>query len=127
MYFQIKNFFANLPVKSDAPDIEPAAWIHGEFIRVHPFSDGNGRTARMIMNYQLMRSGWLPVSVPKEERQRYYEALEVYAVSGDIQPFAAFIAELEDKELDAVIAMIEQAAGRDEAFRTHNHVIEEGK
>jgi Fic family protein len=77
------------------------------------FQGGNGRTSRMIMNCQLMLSGWLPVSVPKEERLRYYESLEAYAASGDIEPFAAFIAELESKELDNMIEMIKQASPAD--------------
>ena len=73
----------------------------------------------MVMNYQLMLSGWLPVSVPKEERLRYYEALEAYAVGGDIHPFAAFVAELENKELDSMIVMIEQVAGQHEPDEVH--------
>jgi Fic family protein len=113
MYIQVKNFFADLPFKSNVPPIELAAWVHAEFVRIHPFKDGNGRTSRMIMNCQLMLSGWLPVSVPKEERLRYYESLEAYAAAGDIEPFAAFIAELESKELDNMIEMIKQAAPAD--------------
>jgi len=53
-------------------------------------------------------SDCLPVSVPKEVRLQYFEALEAYAVHGDIQPFAAFVAELEEKELDRMIEIIEQ-------------------
>ena len=108
MYIQVKNFFADLPYKADLPPIELAAWTHAEFVRIHPFKDGNGRASRMIMNYQLLLSGCLPVSVPKEERLRYFEALEAYAIGGDIQPFAAFVAELEEKELDSMIEMIRQ-------------------
>jgi len=111
MYIQVKNFFADIPFKTGIPSLELAAWMHAEFVRVHPFKDDNGRVSRMIMNYQLMLSGWLPVSVPKEERLRYYEALEAYAVGEDIHTFAAFVAELENKELDSMIVMIKQAAG----------------
>ena len=109
MYIQIKSFFADLPYKANLPPIELAAWTHAEFVRIHPFKDGNGRAARMIMNYQLLLLGCLPVSVPKEERLHYFEALEAYATGGDIQPFAAFVAELEEKELDGMIELIQQA------------------
>jgi Fic family protein len=111
MYTDVKNFFADLPVKAGAPSVESAAWVHAEFVRIHPFKDGNGRVSRMIMNYRLMLSGWLPVSVPKEERLRYYEALEAYAVGGDIKPFTVFVAALEDEELNNAIELIEQARG----------------
>ena len=110
MYAQVKGFFADLPYKTNIPDMERAAWVHAEFVRIHPFSDGNGRVSRMIMNYQLMSDGWLPVSVAKEDRLKYFEALEAYAVGGNIEPFAAFVAELENKELDQMIDMIRQVA-----------------
>jgi len=108
MYVQIKNFYADLPYKTDIPPIELAAWVHAEFVRIHPFVDGNGRASRMIMNYRLMSDGWLPVSVAKEERLPYFEALEAYAAGGDIQPFTVFIAALEEKELDRLNEMIRQ-------------------
>ena len=117
MYIQIKNFFYDLPFKSDIPTLELATWIHAEFVRIHPFIDGNGRASRMIMNYQLMLSGWLPVSIPKEERLRYYEALEAYAVEGDIHPFVAYVSELENKELDSMIALIEQVAEQNHTYK----------
>ena len=109
MYVQVKGFFTDLSYKA-APPIEFAAWVHAEFVRIHPFTDGNGRVSRMIMNYQLMSDGWLPVSVAKEDRLKYFEALEAYAVGGNIEPFAAFVAELENKELDQMIDMIRQVA-----------------
>ena len=62
----------------------------------------------MIMNYQLLYDGWLPISVAKEDRFRYYEALEAYAIDGDIKPFALFILKLEEKELDQYIVIIHQ-------------------
>ena len=111
MYAQVKGFFADLPYKTDTPSIELAAWVHAEFVRIHPFTDGNGRVSRMIMNYQLMSDGWMPISVAKEDRLKYFEALEAYAVGGDIAPFAAFAADLENNELDRMIEMIRQVTG----------------
>ena len=114
MYARVKGFFADLVYKTDTPDIELAAWIHAEFVRIHPFTDGNGRVSRMIMNYQLMSDGWLPVSVAKENRLKYFEALEAYAVGDNIEPFASFVAELEDKELNRMIEVIRQVTSQQE-------------
>lgn len=50
MYAQIKNFYAELSQKQDLNGIELAAWTHAEFVRIHPFLDGNGRTSRLLMN-----------------------------------------------------------------------------
>ena len=113
MYTQVKNFYADLPYKQGLNPIELAAWTHAEFVRIHPFTDGNGRTSRLIMNYQLMAHGFLPVDIPAERRLSYYEALEEYAVHSNLAPFAEMIAELEHPVLDyyinAIRLMQEQA------------------
>lgn len=51
------------------------------------------------MNYQLLIHGYLPISVAKENRLDYYNALEQYAVNGGLKPFADFVAELEEVQL----------------------------
>lgn len=106
MYQQIKNFYADMPYKVKENAIEFAAWTHAEFVKIHPFVDGNGRTSRMIMNYQLLASGFLPVSIAKENRLEYFEALEAYAVEGDLNPFANMIAELEEQRLDEYLGIM---------------------
>lgn len=105
MYRQVKDFYACLPYKTSLNVIELAAWTHAEFVRIHPFQDGNGRTSRMIMNYQLMANGFLPISIAKEDRLEYFEALEAYAVDGNLNPFAEMVASLEDQRLDEYLAI----------------------
>lgn len=106
MYMQIKCFYEELNDKSDLNPIELAAWTHAEFVRIHPFIDGNGRTSRLLMNYQLLSYGFLPVSIDKETRLEYYNSLEEYAVNGNLQPFADLIADLEEKHLDEYLRLL---------------------
>lgn len=106
MYYQIKEFFSNLNFKSDLNSIELAAWTHAEFVKIHPFVDGNSRTSRLIMNYQLMKHGFLPISVNKEDKLDYFNFLEEYAVNGNLEPFADFVAELEERQLDEYLSII---------------------
>ncbi|HIZ07744.1 MAG TPA: Fic family protein [Candidatus Eubacterium avistercoris] len=106
MFRQVKDFFADLPYRTDLNPIELAAWTHAEFVKIHPFVDGNGRTSRMLMNYQLMFFGFLPVSIDKETRLEYFEALEAYAVGGNLKPFAEMIAALEEIRLDEYLSII---------------------
>lgn len=107
MYIQIKNFYADLEWKRKKLNpVELAAWTHAEFVRIHPFIDGNGRTARLIMNYQLMFNGFLPISIAKENRLGYYDALEEYAVNGNLELFVKLIASLEEERLDTYISLI---------------------
>lgn len=108
MYHQVKSFFTDLAYKYENNAIELAAWTHAEFVRIHPFTDGNGRTSRMIMNYQLMSHGFLPVSVAKENRLEYFDALEAYAVNGNLEPFSEMIAELEKQRLEEYASAAEE-------------------
>lgn len=106
-YIQIKNFFTDLEWKGkELNPIELAAWTHAEFVRIHPFVDGNGRTSRLIMNYQLMINGFLPISIAKENRLEYYNALEEYAVNGNLEQFLELIFDLEEVQLDNYIKLV---------------------
>lgn len=109
MYAQIKNFYVELSQKNELNGIELAAWTHAEFVRIHPFLDGNGRTARLLMNYRLMAKGFLPVSIAKEDRLAYYNALDQYAAHGELGDFADMIAALEDKQLDKYLAHMKKS------------------
>lgn len=68
--------------------------------------DGNGRTSRLMMNYQLMINGFLPISIAKENRLEYYNVLEEYAVNGNLEQFSEWIAILEEEQLDTYISLI---------------------
>lgn len=105
MYAQIKNFYVELSGKKEMNDIELAAWTHAEFVRIHPFLDGNGRTSRLLMNYQLMGKGFLPIYIAKEDRLAYYNALDQYAAHGRLDDFADMIALLEEKKLDKYLEL----------------------
>lgn len=105
MFQQMRWFFEDLPRQREKLNaIEWAAWTHAEFVRIHPFPDGNGRTARMLMNLQLLTEGFQPISIAKEDRLAYYEALEAYAVRGELSPFAEMVAALEEARLDEYLA-----------------------
>jgi len=56
-------------------DIELATVFHHKFVWIHPFFDGNGRTVRLAMNLLLMRNGFPPAIILKNDRKKYYDAL----------------------------------------------------
>ncbi len=108
MYQQIKDFYSDLEWKGNQLNlIEFAAWTHAEFVRIHPFPDGNGRTSRLIMNYQLLANGFPAVSIAKEDRLEYFKTLETYAVEGNLTPFADMVAQLVEQQLDRYLKMAE--------------------
>lgn len=83
-----------------------ASLLHGELVKIHPFVDGNGRTARLIMNMELMKNGYVPVIIKKEKRLKYYELLDVAHNSGDYTEFVKFVASSEEKMLDRYLDII---------------------
>ncbi len=109
MFNELRFFYDDLSKNIDTIDaIKLSAWSHAEFVKIHPFIDGNGRTSRLIMNYQLMSNGFLPIIIKVEDRLQYYKMLDIYATTGNLLPFEEFIYELEDKRLDEINKIILQ-------------------
>lgn len=73
--------------------IERAARVHGEFVKIHPFVDGNGRTARLLMNLELMKAGFPATLIQIEQRLAYYEALDHAHCTEDYQAFIELLAQ----------------------------------
>ncbi len=83
--FLMSRFGDQLSEMSDSP--EAAFDAHFQLVRIHPFADGNGRTARLLMNLMLIRGGYAPVAVRLEDRSRYLDTLETGLLSNDLTPF----------------------------------------
>lgn len=69
-----------------------SAMLHYKFVRIHPFDDGNGRIARLLMNYVLLRNGLPPVIIKTADKANYLRALHLADV-GDYAPFIQYIGE----------------------------------
>jgi|GEM_PF-101993 len=80
-----------------------ASEFHYKFIRIHPFDDGNGRTARILMNFILMKNGYPPVIIKTEDKENYYSVLRI-ADSGSIEPFIEFISKNLINSLEIMIS-----------------------
>lgn len=74
--------------------VHRAASLHSSFVKVHPFIDGNGRTARLLMNLELIKAGFPPTILPVERRVEYYESLDRAHVDGDEAPFLALMVDI---------------------------------
>lgn len=68
-----------------------AALLHGEFVKIHPFIDGNGRTARLLLNFVLMKNGFTPVIIKNENRLTYYDSLDYAHTTKDYTNFIKLI------------------------------------
>lgn len=73
----MKNYFKEYAeLKKKLQPLELAAWAHWKLVRVHPFQDGNGRTARIVMNLVLHQNGYAMIDIKTKEKQQYFNALE---------------------------------------------------
>lgn len=67
------------------------AVLHTKFVRIHPFIDGNGRTARLLLNTELLKAGYPMAIIKKDDRAEYYEALESVGESENFSKIIEFI------------------------------------
>lgn len=93
----MQTFYALLRQEENA--LVRALLGHFFFVYIHPYMDGNGRTARFIMNSMLVTSGYPWTIIPIGKRDEYMEALEKASIEGDISTFTEFIFGLVKSEL----------------------------
>lgn len=95
--------------------VELAALFHHRLVFIHPFFDGNGRTARLAINLLLMKSGYPLVVILKNDRKKYYRVL-AEADKGDPQSLVRFIAQAVERSLDIYLKTLTPASKQREKF-----------
>ena len=93
---ELSDYLLSITVNSARLSESPvfcAAAAHVLFVQIHPFTDGNGRTARALMNLILRRHGYPPSIIPEDDRSRYIGALEFAWGNGDLTPLIGLILE----------------------------------
>jgi len=88
--------------------IEKAAVFHYRLVAIHPFDDGNGRAARLMMNLVLIRHGYPMTVIKNVDRRKYYDTLRK-ADGGDLKPFVNFIARCVEQSLDLCLNAVERS------------------
>ena len=79
-----------------------AAMLHYKFVKIHPFDDGNGRVARLLMNYVMLRNGLPPVIIRTSDKQNYLRALHLADLE-NYEPFINYIAKALQRSLEVSI------------------------
>ncbi|XP_013391494.1 adenosine monophosphate-protein transferase FICD homolog [Lingula anatina] len=103
--------------------VELGALAHYKLVLIHPFYDGNGRTARLLMNLILMHAGYPPIIIPVGEKHLYYQHIET-ASEGDVRPFIRFIASILERTLDDyLLSATKDYEGKLSLYREQERVI----
>lgn len=91
--------------------IELAALVHHKLVNIHPFFDGNGRTARLVMNILLLRHGYPLAIILKNDRKKYYRVL-ARADKGEYQPLVTFISQSAERSLNIYLQTLAPAGDK---------------
>ncbi len=101
------EFYTWLHQKSEQHPVWVAADAHYHFVSIHPFVDGNGRTARLLMNLLLMQEGYPPALIRKEDRRRYISSIEQGQLGGSLDDYYQVIGEAVERSLDIYLQAVE--------------------
>lgn len=95
----MNEFISWLHNNHDHP-VAIAADAHFKLVSIHPFVDGNGRTARLLMNLILMQAGYPPAIIRKEDRRLYINSIEKAQLGGSLSDYYSLIYKAVDRSLD---------------------------
>lgn len=89
---------------SELDVFEREAKFNIEFLRIHPFDDGNGRTSRLLLNYNLLLQGHAPVLLPSKVKKKYFDARN----KEDVQWIKNLFEKESEKELKVINHLIDK-------------------
>ena len=100
LFDELVSFINENPTGVD--DLVLATLFHHKLVWIHPFFDGNGRTVRLAMNLLLMRKGFPPAIILKNDRKKYYDALN-QANNGNYQKLCLLMLQAAERSLNMYI------------------------
>ena len=106
--------------------VQMAALAHHKLVHIHPFTDGNGRTARLFMNLILMQKGYPTVIILKNDRKKYYRALEK-ADKGKTDDIEKFVAQAVERSINIYLKAIQSGSNKDEQLVLLSELAKESK
>ncbi|WP_025725161.1 Fic family protein [Acholeplasma granularum] len=93
VYDRMAKFFYDLE-HFKGSTVQKACFAHAQIFKIYPFLEGNGRLARLILNYILLYEGYMPLSVPVSLKDEYLEHIDTFKEEKDLAPFVGFIKKL---------------------------------
>ncbi len=90
VYDRMKKYFDIINSPTDNLE-EQIVFSHLQLMKIHPFLDGNGRCARIVLNYELLKNNFNPIILDYSKKAEYFACLEEFKVNKNINPFIDFI------------------------------------
>ena len=102
------------------------AWLHHRFTQIHPFQDGNGRVARALLTWHLVKEDFLPIVVSRDDRSRYIGALES-GDRGDLIPLIELLVQFEKQTILSALGEPEPVSQPAQFDQVLDHIVEQIK
>ncbi|MBR1604862.1 MAG: Fic family protein [Alphaproteobacteria bacterium] len=99
--------FGKWLLEKDNDVLIKAIEAHYRLVSIHPFVDGNGRTARLLLNSILLENGYAPIIIRKIDRKRYLTALETYQTKENSEPYYKFMLSALNRSLKMMIDLLD--------------------
>lgn len=106
VYVRMKRMFDDLAL-NDFDFFDKGLFMHANLAKIHPFLDGNGRVGRLILNFYLIKSGHIPISIPLKYRKEYFDRLDHFKNEKEILPLKNFIKKLLNERYVELIEKLE--------------------
>lgn len=107
VYDRMHKLFKEVSEINYKHPIDKAVHVHAGIAKIHPFLDANGRLARLVLNYYLMTAGYLPITIPVSDKDKYIDLLEIYKSEKNIQPLESYVKDLMTTRYEEVITALE--------------------
>lgn len=104
--FKMRDLVGWLELQQEEHPAKIAADLHFKFVAIHPFVDGNGRTARLLMNLILMQNGYPLAIIKTDQRDIYIDSINEATVTGNLTDFYKVIYGAAERSLDAYLAAV---------------------
>lgn len=104
----MKELFRWLSTPSQEHPIKLSSDAHYRLVTIHPFIDGNGRVARLLLNLILIQNGYPPALIKKEERKDYIDSLESAQLGGSLEKFYRLVTKAVDRSIDIYLEAIDK-------------------
>ena len=96
-------------IDEDQHAVVTAAWLHHRFVQIHPFQDGNGRVARLLASMVLIKAGYFPLHIRRDDRKDYLDALEA-ADDGHLEPLVNLLSRRLHDDIQRTVSDASKAA-----------------
>jgi Fic family protein len=105
---EMDSFFNWLSTEKEEHPLIVSAEAHTKFVSIHPFIDGNGRTARLLMNLILLQNGYVPAVIRNKDRSAYLDAIELWQNKDEKEMLYNIIIDYEKESLEIYLKTIKE-------------------